>query len=466
MGLWAQARWWYRLAHVCQRWRNLILGSASYLRLTLYCTNGTPVQDMLLHSPPLPLTVDYHSEGGITVEDEEGILLALEQRHRVRHLHLVFAVQNMQKFVTEIDKEFQILEYLIVFTSPRSNTALVIPETFQAPRLHHLMLEGFACPIRSPFHPTAVGLVTLFLTINRLSAYFQPNILLERISSIPQLARFAIAFTFPVPSSDVERQLTHTPITAPITLPNLRLFSFQGISVYLEAIICRITTPRLENLQIQFFMQLTFSVPRLVQFINTTENLRFDSAEIEFSNKRARLETYVRETNALAFAIKVYCVHLDWQVASAAQFSNALSQVFAAVEHLTLQHEVHTNQSSEEHDDFDRVEWRNLLRPFNNVKTLGVEDRLVEELSRCLQLGGGELPLELLPELQELQCFGISDNSTGDAFTSFIDSRNNAGRPVNLVCHNQSPSPSESFKLETPAIITSADGEANDDLDT
>jgi hypothetical protein len=93
-GRWKRGRWWYSLAHVYQRWRKLILGSASYLRLSLVCTNGTPVQNMLAHSPPLPLTVDYGSKDGITAEDEEGILLALEQRHRVRHLSLVLPAQT------------------------------------------------------------------------------------------------------------------------------------------------------------------------------------------------------------------------------------------------------------------------------------------------------------------------------------------------------------------------------------
>ena len=97
-----------------------------------------------------------------------------------------------------------------------------------------------------------------------------------------------------------------------------------------------------------------------------------------------------------------------------AHISNALSQGFSAVEHLTLEHEVHS-QSSEEHNDVDRIEWRNFLEPFSNVKTLRIEDGLVDELSRCLRLEDGELPLELLPELQELTDFG------SDAFTPFID---------------------------------------------
>jgi hypothetical protein len=379
---------------------------------------------MLAHSPPLPLTVDYYSKDGITVEVEEGILLALEQRHRVRHLRLVFPVQNLRKLVMAIDEEFPILEYLILVPPPGDNTALMLPETLQAPNLHHLTLDGFACPIRSRLHPTAAGLVALYLAIIQPSAYFQPNVLLQWISFMPQLESLHILFTFPVPNRDVERQLTHTPITTHITLPNLRLFWFRGVSACLEAVVCRITTPRLENLNIEFFKQLTFSVPRLLQFMNRTENLRFDNPVITFRDKHIDVWTSV-------FGVSVDCWYLDWQVSSAAQISNALSQVFSAVEVLTLVYEVHS-QSSEEHNDVDRSEWRNLLRSFSNVKTLQVDDGLVEELSRCLRLEDGELPLELLPELQELAYIGNGDGD--DALTSFRDTRQNTGRPVALVC--------------------------------
>jgi hypothetical protein len=138
------------------------------------------------------------------------------------------------------------------------------------------------------------------------------------------------------------------------------------------------------------------------------------------------------ETNMplAAFSMNIYCWHLDWQVSSVAQIFNALSQMLSAVEHLTLAHEVHSG-SSEEHNEVDRTEWRKLLRSFNNVKTLGIDDGLVGELSRCLRLEDGEHPLELLPELQELT-FSGSDNAK-DAFTSFIDARRNAGRPVSLI---------------------------------
>ena len=430
---WKQGRWWFSLAHVCQRWRNLIFGSASYLRLSLVCTNGTPVADMLQFSPPLPLTVDYRSENGITAEDEEGLLLALEHRDRIRHLRLFLPGRDLEKFVMAIDEEFPILEYLIVGPWAEDSTALMLPEILQAPNLRHLALSGFACPIRSRLHPTSVGLVTLYLTINHQSAYFQPNVLLQWISFMPQLESLVIRFTFPVPNRDVERQLTHMSITTHITHPNLRLFAFRGVSAYLEAIACQITTPRLENLDIWFFKQLTFSVPRLVLFINTTENLKFGNAEIAFQDEGVIVVMYLHEADTYPFIVRVDGWHLDRQVSSVAQISNAHSQVFSAVERLVLRHNVHS-RSSEGHNDVDRIEWRNLLRSFSNVKTVLVEDGLVGQLSRCLRLEDGESPLELVPELQELTYHGRRDT----AFTSFIDSRRNAGRPVTLLHHSTS----------------------------
>ena len=348
---------------------------------------------MLANSPPLPLTVDYRSEDGITAEDEEGLLLALEQRHRVQHLRLAFPVQNLQKFVMAMDEEYPILEYLIMGPQMKGITPLILSEALQAPNLHHLMLSGFTYPIRSRLHPTAVGLVTLHLAIMHPSAYFQPNALLQWISFMPQLENLMIAFAFPVPNRDVKRQLTHTPITTHITLPNLRLFWFRGVSAYLEAVICRMTTPRLENMQIRLFKQLTFSVPRLSQFMDTTENIRFDEAVIMFQEKQIHVGMSFREANTYSFVITVHCWHLDWQISSVAQICNALSQVFSAVERLTLRHYAH-GQSSEEHNDVDRIEWHNLLRSFSNVKTLRVDNGLVKELSRSLQPDDGELPLE------------------------------------------------------------------------
>jgi hypothetical protein len=430
-GQWAGECWWYRLAHVCQKWRNLILGSATYLDLCLVCTDGTPVADMLAHSPPLPLVIDYRGTD-VTAEEEEAIVLALEQRDRVRRIRFNLPVLKLQKLVKAIDGEYPILEYLIFMDPPKEKrTVLILPETLQIPHLRHLTIDC-SIPIRPQLLTTAVGLVTLYLGLYDPSTYFQPTVLLQSLSLMPQLEILVIYFHFAVPNRDVERQLMRTPIMTHATLLNLRLFALRCVSAYSEAVLSRITASRLEIFVIRYPKQLTFSVPQLLQFIGRIENVRFDRAEFRFFNDRVYVGVNPAETNMPldAFSITVKCWHLDWQVSFVAQISNALSQIFSAVEHLTLAHKVHS-RSFEEHNDVERTEWRKLLKSFSNVKTLRIDDGLVGELSRCLRLDDGEHPLELLPELQELTFSG--SGNANDAFTPFTDARRNAGHPVTLI---------------------------------
>jgi len=247
---------------------------------------------------------------------------------------------------------------------------------------------------------------------------------------MPQLEVLVVVFSFPILNRDMERQLMRTPITTHVTLPNLITLVFRGASAYMEVVVQHITPPRLEKLEIAFPNQLTFSIPCLLQFMNTTENLKFSHAEFLFSDKRVDVEVYPHEeAKTFALSIVVDCWHLDRQVSSAAQIFNALSQRLSAVERLTFNHKVHS-RSSEEHDEVDRTEWRKLLGSFRNVKTLRIPDGLVGEFSRCLRMGDEESPLELLPELQELTFSG--SGAVDDAFTQFVDSRENAGRTITL----------------------------------
>jgi hypothetical protein len=365
----------------------------------------------------------------ITTDDEQGIIFALKRRDRVLRVRLTPPDTSLLvKFIAVMDEEYPILEYLIII--PRTgdaSTIWIFPETLQAPHLRLLRLRGFSIPMGSQLLTTAVSLVTLSLVMLHPSTYIHPNTLLQCISHMPQLKTLSIYFKFPIPSRNVERQLTHMPIIEPVTLPNLRHFQFHGVSTYLDALLYRIAIPRLEKLHIDFFNQSRFSIPLTA----VAENFRLDSANLRFTDSQVDATVHPHgKPKMYAFAIVVLCCHLDWQVSFAAQISNSLNQIFSAVEHLNLVHNVH-RRSSEEHNQVDRAEWRRLLRPLRNVKTLQIARGLVADLSRCLKLEDGELPLELLPELQELT-YSRTGNA-GDGFTPFIDARQNAGRPVKLV---------------------------------
>jgi hypothetical protein len=264
---WEHQRWWHKLAHVSRRWRDVILASSLRLDLHLVCTYGVPVADMLAHSPPLPLTVFYADPvREMTAEDEEGALLALSHRDRVHRVALQMLAPELGKFITALDDQFPTLERLHVY-SRIGDTSLILPQSLQAPNLHHLSLWSIALPVRSPLLTTTGGLVSLHLIVIPRSAYFPPGYILTRLSLLPQLEILGIAFHSPVPNWDVIRQLSEIPTMTHVTLPNLCQFVFQGVSAYLEGLLERITAPVLRILHVGYFNQLTFPIPELSQFL-------------------------------------------------------------------------------------------------------------------------------------------------------------------------------------------------------
>ena len=148
-GEWNCEWWWHKLVQVSRRWRYIILESASHLRLSLVCTRGTSVSNILAHSPPLAVIIDYVDEDyDITAEDEEGIILALQHRDRVRRIRLGMSVPILRKLVDAQDREFPILEslyvmpreYEMLITTGNYNMYLELPETFRAPHIRHLLV--------------------------------------------------------------------------------------------------------------------------------------------------------------------------------------------------------------------------------------------------------------------------------------------------------------------------------------
>ncbi|KAH9987607.1 hypothetical protein BJV74DRAFT_796458 [Russula compacta] len=401
----------------------------------------TNTNDEVLHSTPIHtlnddvlLNIFYFCQPLLLNGDEAGTARVLQGGEwiRERWWYKPAQVQDLQRLLVAICEEFPMLEYLYIGPPAKYSTGLTLPQTFRAPHLRHFVLSNFAFPIGSPLLATPMDLVTLSLQNIHPFVYFRPNALLQRLALMPLLETLQI--TFHSPPSDVQRQLLDTPIMTHITLLNLRWFAFGGTSAYVEALLPWITTPLLDKLQIKFFHQFTFSVPRLLQFMTTTENLKFSSATLAFYNEGISMRVYPHKgARMFAFYSYVTCIYLDWQVASAAQLFNALRTVFSMVGDLTLEYRRYSIPL-EWRDEADRMRWRELLRSFSNVKSLHVDDGLVRELSRSLQIDYGESPLELLPELKELSY--IASGDFGDIFTPFINARRNAGHPVTLIRYN------------------------------
>jgi hypothetical protein len=392
---------------------------------------------MLAHYPTLPLIIDHLAqEPDTTVKDEEWMLLALQQRDRVRRIRITMAIPNLRKFTIAMNKEFPKLEYMYL-APPRKqdiDAKFTLPRAFRAPRLRHLLLRCFAFSMASPLLATSIGLITLSLEEISTSAYFSPSELLKQLSSMPQLETLGISFYSRTHNTDAERQLLQMPIMTRVSLPNLRWFGFGGMSAYLEALLPQLSTPRLEKLQIWFFGQPSYPVPHLLQSLGTAANIRFSSASLLFLEKSVSLIAYPHEVARIyAFDLEVYCRDRDLQVEFVAEILNGLRAKLSSVEHLSLEYERYSLSEPWDDEAYRRVQWRKVLGLFNNVKTLLVPNGLIRELSASLQSDDGESSFGLLPELKELQYPTQCDANDVLAFAPFIKSRQDSGCPVTLV---------------------------------
>ena len=385
-----------------------------------------PVADMLAHSPPFPLIID-HFDHSIWAHDRRGITLALRQRNRVRRVRLTGQSPFIKWLMGAMEYEFPMLEYLCI--TLKDNAALKLPMTFQAPQLRHLVLANLTPSIGSPLLTGATGLVTLSLQCIPPSAYFRPSELLQRVSHMPHLETLRIEFHPSVSRRELEHELSHMLNNTHITLSHLRSFGFGGFSSYLEAFLSQIIAPRLEAFHIAFFDQLTLSISCLLQFMITSKNLRLRSALLLFDGEGVKLWVYPLETpESISFALRIYSRR---PISTAAQMFNAFNPGLSSVADLTLEYEGYRSWTGWQHED-TRNEWRALLRSLGNVKTLHIAN-LIGELSDSLRFNGGELPIDLLPELKKLSY--SSSTNRDKAFAEFIDARQSAGFPVTLVHH-------------------------------
>ncbi|KAI0261173.1 hypothetical protein BC834DRAFT_1044179 [Gloeopeniophorella convolvens] len=422
---WKHQRGWYRLVHVCRRWRHVVLASASRLDLHLHCTSGTPVADMLTHSPPLPIIIDYYSElKTITEKDEDGLLAAMPYCHRVRLVSLGLLTSSSSRILKAMDGAFPILESLALTSV--DNTGLILPKTFSAPRLNELLLQGVVLSLDTLSLTPAINLVTLRLDCIPENAYFAPEHLAALLVTLPHLREISIGFLCSPPRRVRE---PHNPQIVRATLPSLTSIKYRGGSIYLDALVARINTPHLEGIHFVFFNQLTLSLPRLTRFFTITPKLVHHTVDVALQKHAVSIEAYDTMRPTLSIEVRIPGNRFDWQVFAAAQICGALAPILSAVEVLKLRFYAH-ELPLEMRGEVERNVWHSLLRPFNRAEQLRVASGLLDELSRALQPDDSDdAPVtELLPALGEF--WPMTAVPVDDGFSGFINACRLEGRVV------------------------------------
>jgi len=416
---------WTTLAHVCRRWRAVILASPRRLHLRVTCYPGTPVKKSLDIWPPFPIAIicfPFHIVGR---KGEDNIVAALEYRDRISDIHIVDPGPGMERYLDAMQEPLPALTDLYFGTFFRES--LVLPDAFlggYVPCLRSFTLQNISFPAFPRFVLHATHIVTLRLFEVQPSEYIfiSSEVMATCLAALPHLGSLSIEFQY-APISPL--QPTPLPLTRTV-LPSLTDFRFMGVTVYLEDFIARIDTPLLNELRIEFFMEPTFHTPQLHQLIGRTHSLKpLNPARVKLLDYRTKMIL----GSPTRFELEIGRDEPGQQLSSVTQICNVhfpfLSQVdqFNIYEASDLEL-VGTNE-------IDPSQWLGLLLPFSGVRSLYVSETLEPLVARALGGLSGERTLEVLPVLGNLSLDEIEPSgSARDAMGSFIAARQLSDRPV------------------------------------
>ncbi|KAN0133865.1 hypothetical protein V8E53_008297 [Lactarius tabidus] len=426
---------WCKLSQVCRRWRHFIHDGAFRLCLYSLCTNVTPGIHTLDHLPPLPLVIVYQEDiATISAKDALDMSQLLQLHDRIPHIVFNIPPVILHGLLLSMDDNFSILEYLCLSSTAKGDAGLILPTTFMAPKLRHLTLRSIGLPTGLRLLSFTPGLVTLTLANIQSSGYFLPKHLVSRLRFLPQLKELSICFSKPIPRHCAEGESLGA-LKNPVTLPALKRLTFQGVSAYMESLVAQIIAPRLDHLGITIFNPVTFALPHLSHFTNTTEGAKRPIASVIFEydvvsvvmNERRQQ----RADGPPSVSLRMMCQEFGRQVVCAALICNTLVPALSGVEKLTIDINGQRNQTERQNDAVNVETWRKLLGPFVGAMELHIGHALALELSSALQSDIAGLDPMLLPSLQELVAH-LEEESANNAFSSFADAREIAGRPVRV----------------------------------
>ena len=417
---------WHTLIHVCQRWRSVVFASSRRLHLVLFCTNRTPVKKMLNIWPGLPILVYAYSETSL-VRGVTNLLAALKQHDRVYKINIRGISNSLLKQFGAVKKPFPALTELKLRSYDKS--APVLPDSYLggcAPRLQELFLRGISFPTLPKLLPSAHDLFSLQLWDIPHSGYVSPETMVTCLSALTNLDLLELSFRSP--RSRACKESRRLPPLTRVVLPTLTRFYFGGDRDYLEDIVSAIDIPRLHQLVVRFFNQLTFDTPFLRHFIGRTETFKSPyRASVQFRDGSVQVTiywTHAMKNSHISFGVS--CKPSDWQVWSLKQFWGSSLSPLLTLETLEI-----SEYREHWHDDMQVTQWLELLRPFTSVKNLVLHKKMVQFVTPALQVITRESETEALPALEKLSLRGPQPSGPAkEAIEVFVATRQFSGHPV------------------------------------
>jgi hypothetical protein len=400
------------------------------------------VEDLLAHSPTVPIIIYYGNPEPFDQQDDvEGIRLALQRRDRVCRINLHLPSSSLRKVFKYMNGSFPVLETLQLYCSSLQNEDAKLPSTFEAPKLRHIQLSDFRLvPQATPPLSASAGMFSPSLVSFSLgevmpSQYQSVAHFVECLSVMPQLKNLKMGYLFPVEVDETIQK------ASTLRLGNLEELQFHGFSPYFEALAARITAPSLKKLTLTFTDNLDVRLPNLSDLIRGATDL---SESCKFARVRFKENTSIvmdqnelwtgRGAFELMFSLHPTITSFVRQLEAAIHVCGELP-LASGVTSLLIEYArankwssppQYWSRSSQE-AGIDRKLWHRLLGPFENIDTLRVADRLVEELGNALRpdAGDGDSAPTLLPKLNRIVLYGPDKG-----FEPFVEARKSAGSDI------------------------------------
>jgi hypothetical protein len=418
---------WHRLAHVCQKWRQIVSTSPRRLNLRILCDNKTPIE--ILHVwPTLPLAVSFKATRESTLIPRH-ITTALRHLDRICQVEL-YVTSSMTILLAEmIQKPCHALESISITVEDATGASIPVCNAFlggSAPQLEAIKLDGIFYPFPKL---RQVLLSTNNLTELRLSKipnalYFSPDDLVTGLSPLVRLKSLSVGFYYtafhPPPN------VTHPPPLR-TTLPSLTSLDFHGASEYLEEFMAQINSPALRKITIRLFNQIFFEIPRFCQFILRPNALGSPTWVVVTHSAESVSVLLLLDGNEHC-VIGTSCRRIDWQLSFVTEILTQLSPLLFSVRSLTIQ----KGDRLPSMEDMDSTQWLELFRPFTHVTLVRVsEEQLIPSIVQALV--AEDMATAVLPELFSLHLEGHPGSPfVVKAAKQFVATRRLSGHTVFL----------------------------------
>ena len=433
----------WKFVNVCQRWRDLIFASSSRLDLELICSDGTPIRKYLGCWPAFPIIIEYDK---VAPGDKDNLIATLEHPDRVRRVTVSGVTRPLwEKMDAAMQKPFPSLTHLqLTGSKDQDQPAPVLPSSLlggDIPCLVELYLRGISFPALPKLLLSASELVHLDFVNIPPTCYIPPEALATGLTGLTRLKTLAIEFRQAILLADQDHRIP-APAAPAVSLPTLDTFGFKGFCEFLEDLVAQIDAPRVTTFSIIYFGQPVYQVPQLARFLRRSDIMPSGAqvqlilwVNIMFYGQASEKAPGDDASGAINLSFLINTSGMVRAILHSVQVLQQISALLSGVTNLGFNGPAPPSNQPPYggsmysrspiagtafgealfgdlkpllelpgvQDSVDRIDWRDLLRPFPGVLTLNLHGELSECVVRALEWLNEEMAAHILPALRTLR---------------------------------------------------------------